>query len=253
MKLKLNKPIVFFDIEATGLDISKDRIVEISILKVFTDGHEESCTYRVNPEIPINESATNVHGITNDDVKDCPTFKSISKTISKIIEGSDIGGFNSNRFDIPLLAEEFLRCNNPIDLRRCKFIDVQTIFHKMEKRTLEAAYKFYCNKELVNAHSALADAKATYEVLQAQLDLYPTLENDVNMLAEFSSQNKNVDYLGRMVYDEKGNAIFNFGKYKGKLVTDVLSRDPNYYAWIMNGDFPLDTKKQLTNIKLKMK
>lgn len=253
MKLKLNKPIVFFDIEATGLDISKDRIVEISILKVFTDGHEESCTYRVNPEIPINESATNVHGITNDDVKDCPTFKSISKTISKIIEGSDIGGFNSNRFDIPLLAEEFLRCDNPIDLRRCKFIDVQTIFHKMEKRTLEAAYKFYCNKELVNAHSALADAKATYEVLQAQLDLYPTLENDVNMLAEFSSQNKNVDYLGRMVYDEKGNAIFNFGKYKGKLVTDVLSRDPNYYAWIMNGDFPLDTKKQLTNIKLKMK
>lgn len=253
MKLKLNKPIVFFDIEATGLDISKDRIVEISILKVFTDGHEESCTYRVNPEIPINENATNVHGITNDDVKDCPTFKSISKTISKIIEGSDIGGFNSNRFDIPLLAEEFLRCDNPIDLRRCKFIDVQTIFHKMEKRTLEAAYKFYCNKELVNAHSALADAKATYEVLQAQLDLYPTLENDVNMLAEFSSQNKNVDYLGRMVYDEKGNAVFNFGKYKGKLVTDVLSRDPNYYAWIMNGDFPLDTKKQLTNIKLKMK
>mgnify|MGYP003547437544 FL=1 len=253
MKLKLTKPIVFFDIESTGLDIAKDRIVEISILKVFVDGHEECHTYRVNPEITISENASSVHGITNDNVKDCPTFKSISKTISKLIEGSDIGGFNSNRFDIPLLAEEFLRCDNPIDLRKCRFVDVQTIFHKMEKRTLEAAYSFYCNKELVNAHSALADAKATYEVLQAQLDKYPTLENDIAALSEFSSQNRNVDYMGWMIYDVKGDAVFNFGKHKGKRVTDVLATDQGYYAWIMNNDFPLDTKKQLTNIKLNMK
>lgn len=253
MKLKLSKPIIFFDIESTGLDIAKDRIVEISILKVFPDEHEECYTYRLNPQIPISEEATKIHGITNEDIKDCPTFKDISKTLSKIIEGSDIGGFNSNRFDIPLLAEEFLRHDNHIDLRRCKFIDVQTIFHKMEKRTLEAAYNFYCNKELINAHSAIADAKATYEVLQAQLDRYPTLENDVNALSEFSSQNKNVDYMGRMIYNEKNEPTFNFGKFKGQRVVDALKKDPNYYSWIMNNDFPLDTKRQLTTIKLNTK
>jgi DNA polymerase-3 subunit epsilon len=253
MKLKLTKPIVFFDIEATGLDIAKDRIIEISILKIFEDQHEESYTYRINPECHIPETSTKIHGITDKDVKDCPTFKNLSKTISKIIEGCDIGGFNSNRFDIPLLAEEFLRCDNDIDLRRCHFIDVQTIFHKMEKRTLEAAYSFYCNKELINAHSALADAKATYEVLQAQLDRYPSLENNVATLSEFSSQNRNVDYSGRMIYNEKDEPIFNFGKFKGKRVADVLKIEPNYYAWVMNNDFPLDTKRQLTNIKLKMK
>lgn len=253
MKLKLSKPIVFFDLETTGTSITHDRIVEISILKVFPDEHEESYTYRINPEMPIPAEASAVHGIYDADVKDKPAFKEMGKKIAALIEGSDLGGFNSNRFDIPLLAEEFLRAGIDIDLRRRHFVDVQNIFHKMEKRTLSAAYKFYCDKDLVNAHSADADTKATYEVLLAQLDRYPALQNDVAALAEFSEMNKTADYSGRFVFDANGQEVFNFGKYKGRRVEEVLRFDAGYYNWMMQGDFALDTKRVLTQIKLRIK
>ena len=196
-------------------------------------------------------ASTAIHGITDDDVKDCPHFKEIAKTLAAQIEGCDLAGYNSNRFDIPMLAEEFLRADVNVDLTKRKFIDVQTIFHKMEQRTLSAAYKFYCNKSLENAHTASADTMATYEVLKAQLDRYPELENDVTFLSKFSSFNNNVDFAGRMVYNDKGQEVFNFGKHKGQLVTEVFASDPNYYAWMMNGDFPLNTKQKLTEIKLR--
>lgn len=253
MQLNLKNPLVFFDLETTGINITNDRVVEISYLKVKPDGSEESRTRRVNPQIPIPEQATAIHGITNEDVKDCPTFKEIAKSLAAQIEGCDLAGFNSNRFDIPMLAEEFLRAGVDIDLNRRKFIDVQTIFHKMEQRNLVAAYKFYCGKELMDAHSAESDTRATYEVLMSQLDRYPELENDVDALSKFSSFNRNVDFAGRMIYNENGEEVINFGKYKGSLVKNVLKKDQGYYGWIMQGDFPLNTKQKLTEIRLRLK
>ena len=251
MRLNLKNPLVFFDLETTGIDITKDRIVEISYVKVFPNGKEESKTMRINPERPIPPESTAIHGITDDDVKDCPTFKAVAKTLAAQIEGCDLAGYKSNRFDIPLLAEEFLRADVNIDLNRRKFVDVQTIFHKMEQRTLSAAYKFYCNKTLENAHTAAADTMATYEVLQAQLDRYPELQNDIAFLSDFSSYNNNVDFAGRMIYNDKKEEVFNFGKFKGRLVEDVLKNESGYYAWMMNSDFPLNTKQKLTEIKLR--
>ena len=251
MQLNLKNPLVFFDLETTGIDIAKDRIVEISMVKVMPNGEEIVKTRRINPGMPIPPESTAIHGITDEDVKDCPKFKEIAKSLAAQIEGCDLAGFNSNRVDIPMLAEEFLRAGVDVDLNRRKFIDVQTIFHKMEQRNLTAAYKFYCNKDLTNAHSAEADTMATYEVLKAQLDRYPELENDVNFLSKYSSFTNNVDFAGRMVYNEKGQEVINFGKYKGRLVEEVLKSDPSYYAWIMNGDFPLNTKKMLTEIRLR--
>lgn len=251
MKLNLKNPIVFFDLETTGINIAKDRIVEIAILKVNVDGSEESYTYKVNPEMPIPKVTSEIHGIYDEDVKDSPTFRELAKKLAKIMEGCDIAGFNSNKFDVPLLAEEFIRAEVDFDMKKRKFVDVQTIFHKMEKRTLEAGYKFYCGKTLENAHSAEADTMATYEVLKAQLDRYEELENNIEFLNDFSSFNKNADFIGRIIFNEEGVEVFNFGKYKGKSVEEVLAKDPGYYGWMMNGDFPLFTKKVLTNIKLR--
>jgi len=251
MKLQLKNPIVFFDIESTGINIVTDRIVEISYHKVYPNGREETKTIRVNPEIPIPKGASDIHGITDDDVTNCPNFKNVAKEITRDIEGCDLAGYNSNRFDIPMLAEELLRAEVDIDLMKRKFVDVQVIFHKMEQRTLSAAYKFYCNKDLIGAHGAQADALATYEVLQAQLDKYPDLKNDVDYLSKYTTQNNNADFAGRIAYNEKGEEIINFGKYKGQTVTEVLKNDTGYYGWIMNSDFSLHTKKILTNIKLR--
>ncbi len=251
MQLNLRNPLVFFDLETTGIDIVHDRIVEISMVKVMPNGDEIVKTRRINPGMPIPPESTAIHGITDDDVKDCPTFKEIAKSLAAQIEGCDLAGFNSNRFDIPMLAEEFLRAGVDVNLGRRKFVDVQTIFHKKEQRNLTAAYKFYCQKDLENAHSAEADTMATYEVLKAQLDRYPDLENDINFLSQYSSFNKNVDFAGRMVYNEQGKEEINFGKYKGRLVEEVLKNDPGYYGWMMNGDFPLNTKQMLTEIRLR--
>lgn len=253
MKLNLNNPLIFFDLETTGTNINSDRIVEICYLKVYPNGNEEAKTFRVNPEMHIPEVSTAVHGIKDEDVADCPTFKQLANNIKKDIEGCDFAGFNSNRFDVPVLAEEFLRAGVDVDFSKKRFIDVQVIFHKMEQRTLSAAYKFYCDKNLEDAHTAEGDTRATYEVLQAQLDRYPDLQNDVNFLSDYSSFNKNVDFAGRMVYDEQGREVFNFGKYKGQLVSDVLHHDPGYYGWILNSDFTLNTKAMLTRIRLRDK
>lgn len=251
MQLNLKKCLVFFDLETTGTNPNQDRIVEISYIKVYPNGREEAKTYRVNPGIPIPKEASDVHHITDADVADCPTFKEVGRLIAKDIEGCDLAGFNSNRYDVPLLVEEFLRNDIDIDLSKRKLIDVQVIFHKMEQRTLSAAYKFYCNKELEGAHGAEADTRATYEVLKAQLDRYPDLQNDVNFLAAFSSHNRNVDFAGKIVYNDQGVEVFNFGKYKDQPVEEVLKRDTGYYGWMMNGDFALDTKNVLTRIRLR--
>lgn len=253
MKLNLKRPIVFFDLETTGISVSKDRIVEISIIKVFPDAHEEVRTYRVNPEMPIPPESTAIHGISDADVSDCPRFREIARTVAALFEGSDVAGYNSNKFDIPLLAEEFLRAGIDFDTHKCRFVDVQNIFHKKEKRTLEAAYRFYCDKELTDAHSAEADARATYEVLKSQLDRYPDLLNDVAFLSDYTTMTRNVDLNGRMVYNDNGEEVFNFGKYKGFRVVDVLARDPGFFSWMLNGDFPLETKRILTAIKLRTK
>lgn len=253
MKLNLKRPIIFFDLETTGVDTSKDRIVEISLVKVMPDGEEIVKTRKINPQMPIPAEATAIHGITDDDVKDCPIFSQIAKSLEQFMRGCDFGGFNSNRFDLPMLVEEFMRAGIDIDFKRRKFIDVQNIFHKMEQRTLVAAYKFYCDKDLTDAHSAEADTKATYEVLKAQLDRYPVLENDVDALAEFSARGETVDYAGRIVYDDKGNEVFGFGKYKGRSVSEIFSLEPSYYTWMMNGDFPLYTKKVITEIRFREK
>lgn len=253
MELNLKKPLVFFDLETTGVNYSHDKIVELSYVKVYPNGTEEENTLRFNPEMHIPEQATAIHHITDADVAECPTFKERAKEIAKIFEGSDIAGYNSNRFDVPLLIEEFLNAGVNFDYTKCRFVDVQTIFHKMEQRTLVAAYKFYCNKDLEAAHSANADTRATYEVLKAQLDHYSNLKNDVEFLSEFSSQNKNVDLAGRFIYNENHVPVFNFGKYKGQLVIDVLEKDKGYYGWMMQGDFPQDTKNVLTNIRFKSK
>ena len=251
MKLKLRNPLIFFDLETTGISISSDRIIEIAYLKIYPNGNEESKTIKVNPTIPIPEKSTLVHGITDEDVKDAPVFAEVAKTLTKIIEGCDLAGYNSNKFDIPLLAEEFLRAGIDLDLKKRKFVDVQVIFHKKEQRTLSAAFKFYCDKELDEAHSAEADTRATYEILKAQLEKYEDLPNDIDELAAYSSHNKNADFAGRIVYNEKGEEIFNFGKYKGQKVEDVFKKDPAYYGWMINNDFPLFTKKVLTSIKLR--
>ena len=252
MKLNLKNPIVFFDLETTGTNINSDRIVEICYLKVYPNGNEESKTMRINPEMHIPEASTAVHGIHDEDVADCPRFKDVAASIARDIEGCDLGGFNSNRFDIPVLAEEFLRAGVDIDLNRRKFVDVQVIYHKLEQRTLSAAYKFYCHKNLEDAHTAEADTRANYEVLQAQLDRYPdVLKNDISFLADYSSFNRNVDFAGRMVYDDKGVEVFNFGKYKGVPVAEVLRKDPGYYSWILQGDFTLNTKQMLTRIRIR--
>lgn len=251
MKLNLKRPIIFFDLETTGINISKDRIVEIAILKVHPNQNRESKQYLINPTIPIPKEVSLIHGIYDKDVQDKPTFKEMAKEISHFMSGSDFAGYNSNKFDIPLLAEEFLRINVEFNIKNKKFIDVQTIFHKMEQRTLGAAYKFYCNKDLVNAHSALSDVEATYEVLEAQLDKYTDLKNDIEFLHDYTSKSSNVDFAGRIIYNEKGEEVFNFGKHKGKTVVRLLKEEPSYYNWMMEGDFPLYTKKVLTEIRLR--
>ena len=254
MELNLRNPLIFFDLETTGVNAAKDKIVEISYIKVYPNGKEESNTIRINPGRHIPEEATAVHHITDDDVKNCPSFKDVAKELSRVFEGCDIAGFNTNRFDLPLLVEEFLTAGVNIDMTKRKFIDVQTIFHKMEQRTLVAAYKFYCGKNLEDAHSADADTRATYEVLKAQLDRYPSLQNDVNFLSEFSTQNKNVDFAGRIIYNDKNVEVFNFGKHKGCPVEEVFRTiDRGYYDWMMQGDFPQNTKNVITNIKLRCK
>ncbi len=252
MQLNLKKPIVFFDLETTGTNIAKDRIVEIALCKVHPDGTEETKTYRVNPEMPIPIEVSEIHGIYDGDVEDCPTFKEIGKEVASFITGCDLGGYNSNRFDVPLLAEELLRVGIDHDIKRHRLVDVQVIFHTMEKRTLEAAYKFYCDKDLKDAHSAEADTLATYEVLKSQLERYEAdLENDIDFLSDFTTRTKNADFAGFIAYNDSGKEIFNFGKFKGRLVEEVLDTDPGYFGWILNSEFPLYTKKVLTNNKLR--
>lgn len=252
MQLNLKNPVVFFDLETTGINITQDRIVEISFLKVYPNGKEDVKSRRINPGIPIPPQATAIHGITDDDVKDCPTFRQVARSLADQLEGCDLAGFNSSRFDVPMLAEEFLRAGVDFDMSKRKFVDVQIIFHRKEQRTLEAAYTFYCNKQLENAHSAEADAIATYEVLKSQLDRYPDLANDIESLSkEYSSFNNNVDFAGRIILNEEGVEVFNFGKHKGKPVLQVLKNEPGYYSWMMDGDFPLNTKQALTKIRLK--
>ena len=279
MKLNLTKPLVIFDLETTGLDLVKDRIIQISYIKVYPDGHEERGNELVNPEKPIEPMITQLTGISNDDVKDKPTFKQLGAVLTEKFTGCDFAGFNSNHFDIPLLAEEFLRAGVDFDFSKCKMIDAQTIFHKMERRNLAAAYKFYCGRKMeedFEAHRADQDTEATYRVLMGELDKYApganedpekVLENDMNKLAEFSRVNNNVDFAGRIVWgemkdrngntllDEQGNPrlteVFNFGKHKGIPVADVLHIDPGYYSWILSGDFTYNTKQVLTRIRLR--
>ena len=263
MKLNLKKALVFLDLETTGINIATDRIVEIALLKIYPDGREEEKQQRINPGIPIPNEASVIHGIYDEDVKDAPFFKEVAKTYVKFIEGCDLAGFNSIKFDIPLLTEEFLRADIDIDLKKHKFIDVQVIFHRMEKRTLAAAYKFYLSQELENAHNAMTDTKAAFEVLKAQIERYEgaiyedcgkktvPITNNVDSLSSFSSYDKNADFAGRIVYDNNGVEIFNFGKHKGKAVEKVLKEEPGYYGWMMQGEFPLYTKKVLTAIKIR--
>jgi DNA polymerase III subunit epsilon len=251
MQLNLKRSLAFIDLETTGINISTDRIVEISVLKVTPEGKEEWMVSRINPEMPIPPKSTAIHGITDDDVSSSPTFKEIAKNLATFLEGSDLAGYNALKFDIPVLAEEFLRVNVDFNIRKRKYVDVQVIFFKKEQRTLSAAYQFYCNKTIKNAHSSKADTHATYEVLKAQLDMYTDLANDVEKLAEFSAHNTSADFVGRIIYDENGVETFNFGKHKGKTVEQVFKDDPAYYSWMMNGDFPLYTKKIITEIKLR--
>ena len=250
MELNLNKPLCFFDLETTGTNVVNDRIVEIAILKVFPNGNKESKSWLVNPEMTIPEEAIAIHGITNEKVAGEPTFKELSHEIWNMIKDSDLAGFNSDRFDIPLLVEELLRVGIDFDLKNCNSVDVQTIFHKMEQRTLSAAYRFYCDKDLEDAHSAAADTKATYEVLLSQIEKYPELENNVKMLSDFSRRKKAVDFAGFILLDKEGEEIFSFGKHKGRKVREVLETEPGYFGWILNADFPRYTKKVLTQIKL---
>lgn len=251
MKLNLTKPIIFFDLETTGTNITRDRIVELSYIKVMPDGKEECRSRRINPEMPIPAEATAVHHITDEDVRDCPTFRQVSKALLSIFEGCDVAGYNSNKFDVPLLMEEFARCGLNFEIKGRRFIDVQNIFHKMEQRTLVAAYKFYCGGDLENAHSAMADTRATYEVLMGQLERYDNLQNDVEYLAEFSRSGRNVDLAGRIILNDKDVPIFNFGKHKGRTVEDVLRREPSFYDWMMQGDFAKNTKDMLRQLKFK--
>lgn len=252
MELRLTKPICFFDLEATGTNVAKDRIVEISILKIFPNGNKESKTWLVNPEIPIPKEVVAIHGITDERVANEPTFKELSSLVYEMIRGCDLAGYNSNRYDIPLLAEEMLRAGVDFDMKNMLAVDVQTIFHKMEQRTLSAAYKFYCGKTLEGAHSAAADTEATYEVLKSQLDRYgEELQNDVKWLSQFSARKNCADFAGFITYDKQGREVFSFGKHKGKCVEDIFDMEPGYFSWIQNSDFPLYTKKVLTAIKLR--
>ncbi len=248
MSLQLTRPIAFIDIETTGVNLSSDRIVEIAIIKVLTDGSRIVKRKLINPQIPIPASASEVHGITDNMVKDAPTFKQAGNELKQFIDNSDLGGYNSNRFDIPMLMEEFLRAGLDIDLSTRRMLDVQHIFYTMEPRTLSAAYKFYCEKELKNAHSAEVDIDATIEVLMAQIQRYPQLGNSVDSILQLIGEEKVVDYARRFVFDEKGVEVFNFGKHKGRPVVDVLKAEPQYYDWMMRGDFPLHTKQKLTEI-----
>ncbi len=251
MELKLKRPIAFLDLETTGINVSSDRIVELSVLKISPNGKEEWMSTRINPEIPIPAKVIAIHGITDSDVANAPTFKEVAKKLAAFLEGCDLAGYNAIKFDIPVLAEEFLRINIDFNFLKRRYVDVQVIFHKKELRTLAAAYQFYCYKNLEGAHGSKADTAATYEVLKAQLDRYNDLENDIEKLAEISSFNNNVDFAGRIILDENGVEIFNFGKHKGKPVELVFAEEPSYYSWMMNGDFPLYTKKVLTEIKLR--
>lgn len=251
MELKLRRPIAFIDIETTGLNVSADRIVELSVLRISTDNREDWLSTRINPEMPIPPKSTAIHGISDADVSDAPVFKEIAKTLTQFLEGCDLAGYNAIKFDLPVLAEEFLRAGIDFNFRKRRYVDVQVIYHKKEQRTLSAAYQFYCKKELSDAHSSKSDTAATFEVLKAQLDRYTDLQNDVEKLAEYSSFNNIVDFAGRIILDEKGIEIFNFGKHKGKSVEAVLKDEPSYFSWMMNGDFPLYTKKVLTEIKLR--
>ncbi|QBO58573.1 3'-5' exonuclease [Chryseobacterium salivictor] len=253
MNLKLHKPLCVFDLETTGTQVAKDRIVEICILKVNPDASRESKTWLVNPEMAIPAESSAIHGITDERVKDAPTFKEIASKIMEMIAGSDLGGFNSNRFDVPLLAEELLRAGLDFDLSKFKLIDAQTIFHKMEPRNLTAAYQFYCKKELINAHSAEADVLATFEVIDSQVGHYDDLPNDIAGLSEISSHHKFADLAGFIAFDKDEKEIFTFGKYKGQRVKEVFQKDLGYYGWIQNADFPLYTKKVLTGIQLRSK
>lgn len=264
MELNLLKPLAVFDLETTGTNIGTDRIVEICIIKINTDGKEQVITQRVNPGIPIPAEATAVHGISNEDVKDQPTFAEVGQKLAQVLSNCDLAGYNSNKFDIPLLMEEFLRADIFFELKGRRFVDVQNIFHKMEPRTLKAAYKFYCKKEIINAHSAEADARATYEILKSQIECYQDIEyispdgssckpivNDIKALHDFSSQTRNADLAGQIIYNAKDKEVFNFGKYKGKTVEEIFSIEPSYYDWMMKADFPLYTKKVITAIKLR--
>ena len=251
MNLKLYKPLCIFDLETTGINVSKDRIVEICILKVNPDASRESKTWIVNPGMPIPKESSAIHGIYDKDVVDAPTFKDIAPKISEMIAGSDLGGFNSNRFDVPLLAEELLRAEFDFDLSKFKLIDAQTIYHKMEPRNLSAAYNFYCKKTLENAHSAEADVLATFEVLDAQVGHYEDLPNEIAGLSDFSFHNKFADLAGMIHFNEKEQEIFGFGKYKGQMVKEVFQKDIGYYGWLQSADFPLYTKKIFTKIQLK--
>jgi len=251
MQLQLKKPIVFLDLETTGVNVGADRIVEIALLKVYPNGNKDSKCMRINPTIPIPLEASKIHGIYDKDISECPTFQDAAKDINAFLGGSDLAGYNSNKFDIPLLIEEFTRVGIHFDLNDRKLIDVQNIFHKMEQRTLAAAYKFYCDKDLIDAHTAEADTTATYEVLLSQLDKYESLKNDVDFLAQFSTVTRNVDLAGRIVFNEKGEEVFNFGKYKGHLVKEVFKSEPSYYDWMMKGDFATNTKNVITALRLK--
>ena len=253
MKLQLTRPLVFFDLETTGTNISNDSIVEISLVKLMPDGQVLEKTRRINPEMHIPEEATAIHHITDEDVAKEPTFRQVANSLAQLLTGCDIAGFNSNRFDVPLLDQEFERAGIDFDISRARMIDVQTIYHKKEPRTLVAAYRYYCGKELEGAHGALADTRATMEVLLAQLERYDDVPTEVGALAEYASANRNVDIAGRLVFDEKGREVINFGKYKGKLAEEVLAKDPGYYSWIMQGDFPRNTKNAFTRIRLRMK
>ena len=253
MKIQLKRPLVFLDLETTGLNVATDRIVEICVLKLNLDGTQDIKTRRLNPTIPISPQAQAIHGISNEDVAHEPTFKEIAKSLAQWMEGCDIAGYNSTKFDVPMLAEEFLRAGVEYDFRKRKLIDVQNIFHKMEQRTLKAAYKFYCDKELEDAHSAEADTIATKEVLECQLERYPDdLQNDIAFLAEFSTRTEFLDYAGRIALNDDNLPVFNFGKHRGKPVAEILKTEPSYYDWMMRGDFTLDTKKVLTEIKLQI-
>jgi DNA polymerase-3 subunit epsilon len=246
--LKIERPIAFFDLETTGVNLSTDRIVEIALIKVMPDLSRVVKRKLINPEMPIPKSSSDIHGITDDMVKDAPTFKQAGNEIKQFIEGCDLAGYNSNRFDIPLLMEEFLRAGMEVDLSSMKMLDVQHIFYAMEPRTLTAAYKFYCQKDLINAHSAEADVNATIDVLLAQIEKYESLGNSVDTILATVGEEKIVDYARRFSFDEKGVEVFNFGKYKGKSVSQVLKNEPQYYDWMMKGDFPLHTKQKLTEI-----